>query len=64
MNGNQEPVSGELAELADAYGVATQYWDQGGTLVQVSGETVSAVLKALGVDKIATPSSNRSRPKR
>ena len=42
-------VSPELAELADAYGVATQYWDQGGELVMVSAETVTAVLAALGV---------------
>ena len=39
---NAEPVSPELAELADAYGVATQYWDQGGNLVVVE-ETVRAV---------------------
>ena len=44
------PVSDDLARLAEAYGVATQYWDQGGTLVRVSADTVTAVLAALGVD--------------
>ena len=44
------PVSEELARLADAYGVATEYWDQGGTLVHVGAATVGAVLGALGLD--------------
>ena len=42
-------VSPELQELADAYGVATQYWDQAGELVKVSATTVASVLRALGV---------------
>ena len=47
-------VSPELARLADAYGVATEYWDQGGELVKVSAESVAAVLGALGVES-STP---------
>jgi 4-alpha-glucanotransferase len=47
-------VPEELAELAAAYGVSTQYWDQGGELVQVGAETVVAVLRSLGVDS-STP---------
>ena len=43
-------VSAELAELAAAYGVATEYWDQAGQLVHVSAQTVRAVLGALDVD--------------
>lgn len=43
-------VPDDLARLADAYGVATQYWDQAGALVHVSPETVAAVLAALGLD--------------
>jgi 4-alpha-glucanotransferase len=43
-------VPDELARLAAAYGVATEYWDQAGTLVQVGEATVSAVLQALGLD--------------
>jgi 4-alpha-glucanotransferase len=42
-------VSEDLARLAEAYGVATQYWDQSGGLVHVSATTVNAVLTALGV---------------
>lgn len=44
-----EPVDAALTELADAHGVATQYWDQAGRHVQVSATTVRAVLAALGV---------------
>ncbi len=47
-------VSPELARLADAYGVATEYWDQGGELVRVGADSVAAVLTALGV-KSETP---------
>lgn len=42
-------IDPELAALADAYGVATEYWDQAGQHVRVSVETISAVLSALGV---------------
>ena len=49
VNENEAELSPELKELADAYGVATQYWDQGGQLVIVAPETVQAVLAALGV---------------
>ena len=49
-----QPVPEDLRRLADAYGVATEYWDQGGTLVQVGAATVSAVLVALGLD-VSTP---------
>ncbi len=41
--------SGELAELARALGVATEYWDWQGRHVMVSAETIVAVLDALGV---------------
>ena len=44
------PVSDELAQLAAAYGVATEYWDQAGNHVNVGAATVEAVLTALGVD--------------
>ena len=44
------PVSDELGRLADAYGVATEYWDQAGNLVRVGAATVEAVLRALGQD--------------
>ena len=44
------PVPDSLARLAEAYGVATEYWDQAGALVNVSGSTVAAVLTALGLD--------------
>ena len=44
-----EAVVESLARLAGAHGVATEYWDQAGRLVQVSAPTVRAVLGALGV---------------
>ncbi len=44
------PVPDDLGRLAAAYGVATEYWDQAGTLVQVGSATVAAVLMALGLD--------------
>ena len=39
-----------LHELADAYGIATEYWDWQGQHVEVARETVVAVLAALDVD--------------
>ncbi|MFK5645573.1 4-alpha-glucanotransferase [Ornithinimicrobium sp. LYQ121] len=39
-----------LTELADAHGVATEFWDWQGRRVEVSVETVLAVLTALGVE--------------
>ncbi|MBM3670074.1 MAG: 4-alpha-glucanotransferase [Actinobacteria bacterium] len=39
-----------LRTLADAYGVATEYWDQAGARVDVSDATVRAILHSLGVD--------------
>lgn len=39
-----------LTELAQAYGIATEFWDWKGRLSQVPAETVIAVLKALDVD--------------
>ena len=50
------PVPEALGRLAAAYGVATEYWDQGGTLVQVGEATVEAVLRALGLD-VSSPAS-------
>lgn len=43
------PVSDALRELADAYGVATDFWDWQGRHVGVGHDTVVAVLAALGV---------------
>ncbi|GAA4870896.1 4-alpha-glucanotransferase [Serinicoccus chungangensis] len=39
-----------LAQLASAYGIATEFWDWQGRHAQVPEETVVAVLEALGVD--------------
>lgn len=38
-----------LSQLAQAYGVATEFWDWQGNHCPVSAQTVSAVLEALGV---------------
>ena len=39
-----------LRELADAFAIATEYWDWQGEHVQVSARTLVAVLAGLGVD--------------
>ena len=39
-----------LAELAAAYGIATDYWDWKGNHIWVSADTIRAVLTALDVD--------------
>ena len=46
----------DLAELARAYGIATEYWDWRGQHVTVPSASVTAVLTALGVDA-ADPSA-------
>jgi 4-alpha-glucanotransferase len=47
----QEPgPDDDLTRLADAYGVATDYWDWQGNHVTVPRSTVLAVLAALEVD--------------
>lgn len=43
-------VQGPLAELADSYGIATEFWDWQGRHVRVAAQTVVAVLRALGVE--------------
>lgn len=40
----------DLRDLAQAYAVSTDYWDWQGRPVEVSAETVTAVLTAMGVD--------------
>jgi 4-alpha-glucanotransferase len=40
----------ELSELADAHGVATDFWDWRGNHVLVSAETIVAVLRAFGIE--------------
>src|SRR4051794_33253184 len=40
----------DLAELARAYGIATEFWDWRGQPVTVAAASVSAVLTALGID--------------
>ena len=44
----------QLQRLADAHGIATEFWDWKGRLTSVSEETVVAILGALDVDA-ATP---------
>ncbi|RKS73810.1 4-alpha-glucanotransferase [Motilibacter peucedani] len=52
-------LSAELSELADAYGVATDFHDWQGEQRRPSAETITAVLAALGVDA-ATPEAART----
>jgi 4-alpha-glucanotransferase len=44
------PLEPSLQQLADAYGIATDYWDWRGRHIEVARETVVAVLAALDVD--------------
>jgi 4-alpha-glucanotransferase len=48
--GQVAPVTPHLVELAQAHGVATEFWDWQGRHVEVSRRTIVAVLAALGVD--------------
>ncbi len=50
-----------LAELAQAYGVATDFWDWQGVHTIVSAESIAAVLTALGVDVSSADAVARSR---
>lgn len=43
-------LEGSLQQLADAYGIATQFWDWKGRSTEVAAQTVVKVLAALGVD--------------
>lgn len=52
-------VAPELAELAEAYGIATEFWDWQGVHRPVDERTVVAVLAALGVDA-STPDAVRA----
>lgn len=54
LDGRVNDVEPSLAELAHAYGVATEYWDWRGVHVRVPAPTLVAVLGALGADA-ATP---------
>lgn len=51
---DREEPGPELVELAQAYGVAVEYWAQDGSHKRVSAATLRAVLGALGV-RTATP---------
>ena len=39
-----------LTELADAYGVATEFWSYAGELKEISNETITKILAAMDVD--------------
>ena len=49
FNDDQLPASESLKQLAEAYGVSTEYWDYHGNLASPSSATLKAVLAALGV---------------
>ena len=50
MDAGSGDLTGELIELARAYGIATEFWDWQGRNTVVPARTVRAVLQALGVD--------------
>jgi 4-alpha-glucanotransferase len=56
----EELPSGQLVELAHAFGVATEYWDWRGQHTSVSRRTIVAVLTALDVAAIDEVSVGRS----
>lgn len=45
-----------LAELAEAFGISTQFWDWKGRIIEVSDATIIGILRGMGVDA-ATPAS-------
>ena len=47
-----------LADLADAFGIATEYWDWQGRHISVSPDTIVVVLAALDIDA-ATPEAEQ-----
>lgn len=47
---SEHVVNPEIAQVANAYGIATEYWDQAGQHHQVNAETITAVLAVFGVD--------------
>ena len=49
FNDDLLPASESLKQLAEAYGVSTEYWDYHGNLASPSSATLRAVLAALGV---------------
>jgi 4-alpha-glucanotransferase len=49
-----------LRELADSYGVATEFWDWQGRHTEVSTETITAVLAAFGVDASSPESTEQA----
>jgi len=53
-------VTPDLLELARAYGVAVDYWDQSGRHVEVDADVVSDVLTALGADVSSASAVQRS----
>jgi 4-alpha-glucanotransferase len=50
-----------LRQLAESYGVATEFWDWQGRQATVSAETIRAVLAALGVDASTPDAADRAR---
>src|SRR3954454_18447035 len=50
MGSAPDELPADLAELARAYGIATEFWDWRGQPVTVATSSVSAVLTALGID--------------
>ena len=50
-----------LCELADAWGLATEYWGFDGNKVMVSDLTLIRILASLGVDASNEPPAARSR---
>lgn len=49
INDDHTPASERLKQLAEAYGVSTEYWDYHGRLASPGRATLVAVLAALGV---------------
>src|SRR5947208_3483305 len=52
-----DELPADLAELAHAYDIATEFWDWRGQQVTVATASVSAVLAALGVDASDPPAA-------
>lgn len=50
VTGRAMTLDPDLANLAHHFGIATEYWDQGRTLREISAEVIVEILESFGVD--------------
>ena len=60
MNEYEEQVDPALRDLADRFGIATDFWDWQGGHVDVAADTIVAALRAFGVDASTHETARRA----